>query len=130
MNGYLITVFCCSCIIIACVIIYNNVYYEALDTAIIITITTAIVVGSVCGLLSIIFPIKAKKELAEFNARKEYIETYYEKDSNVIENYGINNEVIELNLWLFNAKASQESFGTWSAYYDIDLSNVEPIALR
>lgn len=126
MNGYLITAICSCLVIIACAIIYYNYGYEGA----IVVCTIATVVCIVSGILSILFPMKAKKEFKEFEARRDYIETYYEKGGNLIEDYGISCEVIELNFWLFNAKASQESFGIWSAYYDIDLSNVEPIALR
>ena len=74
--------------------------------------------------------IKSKREYAEYIEIKAYIEETYKGGNDFIPDYGISNSIIEVNQWLAKAKASKKSFGRWSKYYSLDLSEEEFIKLE
>jgi hypothetical protein len=42
---------------------------------------------------------------------------------------GITSKVVDYNSWLARARSSQEIYGNWSSYYNIDLSQLEYIKI-
>jgi hypothetical protein len=50
-------------------------------------------------------------------------------DAEDLENLGITGAVIELNMWLVNAKASVQEYGAWSIYYGLGVEEMEYISL-
>lgn len=71
------------------------------------------------------------------DANKEYIryKELYEYVMNVVDtmdgynyaNLGITQRILDYNEWLENAKASKETLGNWSIYYDIPVEELEYI---
>ena len=83
----------------------------------------------VCLGFSIINPICAKQEYQTFEIQKEFVQEAYENGTDA-DNIAITQTVIEMNTWLAEAKASKQTLGNWSAYYNIDLDSLEPITLE
>ena len=50
-------------------------------------------------------------------------------DAENLENMGINSAIIELNMWLVNAKTSVQEYGAWSLYYGLGVEGMEYISL-
>ena len=50
-------------------------------------------------------------------------------DAENLENMGINGAIIELNMWLVNAKTSVQEYGAWSLYYGLGVEGMEYISL-
>lgn len=79
--------------------------------------------------IAICTPIGAKKEIVEFEYKKEYVEEAVE-NGNELENISITQTIIESNDWLTKAKADLDIFGCFSKYYNSGLENIEPIAVK
>lgn len=91
-------------------------------------IVASLVLGIVFALISITFPLEAKRQANYFVSQKEYVEMVVANGEGV-ENLAITQEIIKQNEWLANAKASQATFGCFSMYYNVDLSELEPITI-
>ena len=92
-----------------------------------LAISTVVLVISV--IIAICIPIGAKREIVEFEYKKEYVETAVENGEE-FENISITQTVIESNEWLAKAKAELDIFGCFSQYYKLGLENIEPIAVK
>lgn len=79
--------------------------------------------------LSIVLPLQAKQEYKEFVENQSMIEQIYE-ESNVNENIGLTQKVVELNQWLAKAKTSKDLYGNWSMYCNLNLEDLEYIKLK
>lgn len=91
-------------------------------------IIASLTLGIVFALISITFPLEAKRQANYFVSQKEYVEMAISNGEGV-ENLAITQEIIKQNEWLANAKASQLTFGCFSMYFGIDLNILEPITL-
>ena len=94
------------------------------------TIFTIICIILVIFLLITIFvPLETRDEAM-------YWEEFAPMAQNIIDNadtaqsVAIAGDIIEYNKWLADAKASQKTYGSWSAYYFIDLSNLQYITVN
>lgn len=71
----------------------------------------------------------AERKYAEFVATQEVFEQVYEAE-NELENIKLTEDLIEMNQWLIQAKASKQTYGIFSRYYDLDVENLQPIGKR
>jgi hypothetical protein len=71
----------------------------------------------------------AEREYAEFVATQEVFEQVYEAE-NELENIKLTEDLITMNQWLVQAKASKQTYGIFSRYYDLDVENLQPIGKR
>ena len=80
-------------------------------------------------LITIVAPLVARDEAV-------YWEEFAPMAQNIINNadsaqsIAIAGDIIEYNKWLTKAKASQKTYGSWSSYYFIDLSNLQYITVN
>ena len=91
------------------------------------------IIGTICLVAAVIIiapaimvPIEAMEEVAywqEFKPRAEKIIN----SSDSYQSLGITDKVIEYNTWLAEARTSQEIWGNWSMYFNVDLSELEYI---
>lgn len=93
------------------------------------------IVGTIACIAAIILlfcaifnPICAAEEVAYWSEFVPMVEDLIE-GSNGYQDVGITNKVIEYNSWLARARSSQETYGNWSSYYNIDLSQLEYIKI-
>ena len=97
---------------------------------------TKVVVLTVCIGLIIVFGIvclcNPLMALDEANYWKEFAPMAQNVISNAdpMQTIAIAGDIIEYNKWLADARASQETFGCWSSYYFIDLSNLQYITVN
>lgn len=98
--------------------------YTALAIAIVCSIT-----AFTFGILSFLLPITAQSEVNYYIQQKEYVELAIE-NGEALENIAITQIIIENNEWLAQAKASKLTHGCFSRFYNIDLSNLEPITVQ
>lgn len=81
------------------------------------------------SLIAILVPLCARDEAM-------YWEEFAPMAQNIIDNadtaqsVAIAGDVIEYNKWLADARASQKTYGCWSGYYFIDLSNLNYITVN
>lgn len=94
----------------------------------IITIITIAVLVILIG-IAIILPLQAKKEYTIYISTQEMVEEIYNENS-TLENAGLTNKIIELNNWLTRARASKETYGNWSMYYNLNLNELDYIRLN
>lgn len=97
------------------------------------TTTWAVMIGLLTiivalTLICILFPFEAKREANYFKAQKEYVEIAIENGEE-LENIAITQEIIKQNQWLAKAKASVETYGCFSMYYNINFSELTPIVI-
>ena len=92
--------------------------------------------ATICGLIALIMliaclcvPIGVKREIAEFNYNKQFVELAIE-NGNELENIAITQTVIEQNKWLAEAKADIETYGCFSQYYNSGIENIDPIKIK
>ena len=69
----------------------------------------------IIGLVVLIGPLFARQEINTFKRYQELVEASYSKEETEL-NYAMNIQVIELNTWLAEARASEETFGIFSFY--------------
>lgn len=94
---------------------------------IIFTIICIILV--VFSLITILVPLCARDEAIywqEFAPMAQHIIDSADSAQSI----AIASDVIEYNKWLADARASQKAYGSWSAYYFIDLSNLNYITVN
>lgn len=94
----------------------------------IITIITIAMLVILIG-TAIILPLQAKKEYTTYISTQEMVEEIYNENS-TLENAGLTNKIIELNNWLTRARASKETYGNWSMYYNLNLNELDYIRLN
>ena len=101
----------------------NDNYFVFYIIGAIICIATIILLF--CAIFN---PICATEEVAYWSEFAPMVENLIE-DSNGYQDVGITNKVIDYNSWLAKARSSQEIYGNWSSYYNIDLSQLEYIEI-
>lgn len=80
-------------------------------------------IGAAVGLKS------ATYEYEKFVNTQQVFEQVY-KEENELENIKLTEEILEMNQWLIEAKASKSTYGCFSTYYYVDLDELEPIGGR
>lgn len=91
----------------------------------------AIIVGIalfIFVLISIINPICARQEAAYWKNFVEMVELTISSASDY-QTVGIAGDIINYNSWLAEVKTSQEVWGNWSSYYNVDLSQLNYIQI-
>jgi hypothetical protein len=90
----------------------------------------AVVIAAIVGialfifaLISIVNPLCVKQEVAYWENFVEMVELTI-GSANDYQTVGIAGDIINYNSWLAEAKTSQEIWGNWSSYYNIDLSQL------
>lgn len=73
-------------------------------------------------------PICAVEKVAYWSEFAPMVENLVE-GSNGYQDVGITSKVVDYNSWLAKARSSQEIYGIWSSYYNIDLSQLEYIKM-
>ena len=92
-------------------------------------IGTIACVATIILLFCAIFnPICAAEEVAYWSEFVPMVENLVE-GSNGYQDVGITSKVVDYNSWLAKARSSQEIYGNWSRYCNIDLSQLEYIKL-
>lgn len=93
------------------------------------------VIGALCLIAAIILtiaaicaPLGAIEECAYWQQFAPMAEDIL-ASSDKYQSIGITDKVIEYNTWLAKARASQETYGNWSQYYKIDLSQLDYIRM-
>jgi hypothetical protein len=80
------------------------------------------------ALISIINPLCVKQEVAYWENFIEMVELTINSASDY-QTVGIAGDIINYNSWLAGARTSQEVWGNWSSYHNIDLSQLEYITI-
>lgn len=96
-----------------------------------LAVSIAIIVGIVLlifVLISIINPLCVKQEVAYWENFVEMVELTIGNATDY-QTIGIAGDIINYNSWLAKARTSQEVYGNWSSYYNIDLSQLEYIKI-
>lgn len=93
------------------------------------------VIGVLCLIIAIILtivaicvPLQAIQECAYWQQFAPMAEDILASSDNY-QSIGITDKVIEYNTWLARARASQETYGNWSMYYKLDLSQLDYIRM-
>lgn len=76
--------------------------------------------------ISILVPMKARKEYNQFLEQQIVIEELIESGTDY-DNISVTQSLISANEWLVGAKASKKTYGCFSAYFYIDLEALKPI---
>lgn len=87
-----------------------------------------LVMSIIILILAIALPIGAQNEVAYWNNFVDMVNLTL----NEADNYhaiGIAGDIIEYNSWLTKALTSQQVWGNWSCYYNIDLSQLQYIMI-
>lgn len=88
-----------------------------------VMIISLILYGALVGLRA-----EAKQECLAFEEAKSMCVSSI-ADAENLENMGINGTIVELNMWLVNAKARVQEYGAWSLYYGLGVEEMEYISL-
>ena len=80
-------------------------------------------------LFAIAIPVGSRQDVAYWQNFVEMVEITLDSANNEYETAGIAGKIIEYNSWLTKARTSQEFYGNWSSYYNIDLSQLEYIRI-
>ena len=88
-----------------------------------------LIIAFIIAIFAIAIPIGANQEVAYWENFVEMVEVTLDSTNNEYETAGIAGKIIEYNSWLTRARTSQEFYGNWSSYYNIDLSQLEYIKL-
>lgn len=91
----------------------------------------AIIVGIallIFTLISILIPLCVKQEVAYWENFVEMVELTINSAGDY-QTVGIAGDIINYNSWLTEARTSQEFWGNWSSYYNIDLSQLNYIQI-
>lgn len=133
MNGFWYLFFIALPIMIITCAIYvieeNKCDYGALYTTSLVSFVTSGIISWVSFLIALIAPAAAKREVRKFNIQKEYVQMAV-INGEELENIAITQTIIEMNTWLADAKASLETFGTFSMYYGTGVEDLEPIVIE
>lgn len=109
-------------------ILNNDCVWEFLfGLGVCLTVIFALVI-IVLVLFAIFIPITAQQQYQEYIIQKEYVQEAYENGTEY-DNIAITQTIIEMNTWLAQAKASKQTYGNWSMYYNVDIENLAPISL-
>ena len=91
------------------------------------------IIGTICLIAAVIMigtaimvPIEAMEEAAYWQEFKPMAENII-NSSDSYQSLGIADKVIEYNTWLAEARTSQEIWGNWSRYFNVDLSGLDYI---
>lgn len=79
-------------------------------------------------LCCIFIPISAAEEVVYWSEFAPMVENLVDSSTGY-QDVGITNKIVEYNSWLARARSSQEIYGNWSSYYNVDLSQLEYIKL-
>jgi hypothetical protein len=90
--------------------------------------TVACIAAVILLLCAIFVPIGATREVAYWSEFAPMVENLVEGSSGY-QDVGITSKVVDYNSWLARARSSQEIYGNWSSYYNIDLSQLEYIKI-
>lgn len=104
---------------------YNELYEKTFYLFVILIIVLSFVIF-IFGLISTIGLSVAHYEVREYAAMYDMITETLE-NSNELSTVGVASKVIEYNEWLTKTRFSQEYWGSWSAYFYQDLSNLQYI---
>ena len=99
---------------------YNFVFY------IIGTITC--IVAVILLFCAVFVPLGAADQVAYWSEFAPMVENLVD-NSTGYQDVGITNKIVEYNSWLARARSSQETYGNWSSYYGIDLSQLQYIQI-
>lgn len=87
-----------------------------------------LVAAFVLCIFAMFVPIGAQHEVVYWQNFVEMVETTI-NNSNEYQTIGISGDIIKYNSWLTKVKTSQELYGNWSQYYNVDLSQLEYIKI-
>lgn len=90
--------------------------------------TVACIVTIIVFFCAIFNPICAAEEVAYWSEFAPMVENLVEGSSGY-QDVGITSKVVDYNSWLAKARSSQEIYGNWSSYYNIDLSQLDYIKI-
>lgn len=96
-----------------------------------IAVVIAVIVGIalfIFVLISIMNPLSVKQEVAYWENFVKMVELTIGSASDY-QTAGIAGDIINYNSWLTEARTSQEIWGNWSSYYNIDLSQLNYIQI-
>lgn len=79
-------------------------------------------------IIAIVNPITAKVDYVYWKEFVPMVEDIV-GGSSEYQALGITSDIIEYNKWLTHARTSQEVWGNWSSYYNIDLSDLRYISI-
>ena len=79
-------------------------------------------------LCAIFIPIDAAEQVVYWTKFVPMVENLID-NSTGYQDVGITNKIVEYNSWLAKARSSQEIYGIWSPYFNIDLSQLEYIKI-
>ena len=86
------------------------------------------IISLLIGVALVGMRVEAKQDCLAFEEAKSMCISST-ADAEHLENMGITGAVIELNMWLVNAKASVQEYGAWSIYYGLGVEEMEYISL-
>jgi hypothetical protein len=87
-----------------------------------------LIIAFAITIFAIAVPIGSRKEVAYWENFVEMVDNTLDNASDY-ETVGIAGEIIDYNSWLTKARTSQEFYGNWSPYFNIDLSQLEYIKI-
>ena len=90
--------------------------------------TLSCIVAVILLLCAIFIPIDAAEEVVYWSEFAPMVETLVDSSTGY-QDVGITNKIVEYNSWLAQARSSQEIYGNWSPYFNIDLSQLEYIKI-
>lgn len=90
--------------------------------------TVLLIIAFFITIFAIAVPIGARQEVAYWENFVEMVDNTLDGASDY-ETVGIAGKIIEYNSWLTKARTSQEFYGNWSSYFNIDLSQLEYIKI-
>lgn len=80
-------------------------------------------------LITIIVPLETRDEAMYWEEFAPMAQSII-NNADTAQSVAIAGDIIEYNKWLADAKASQKTYGCWSGYYFIDLSNLNYITVN
>lgn len=105
---------------------WDGLYCSEAETALGVIGTICLVAAVIMIAPAIMVPIKAMEEVVYWQEFKPMAENIISSSDNY-QSLGIADKVIEYNTWLAQARSSQEIWGNWSEYFNVDLSGLEYI---
>ena len=105
---------------------WDNLYCTDAEVSLGIIGTICLVAAVIMIMPAIMVPIEAMKEVAYWQEFKPMAESII-NSSDSYQSIGIADKVIEYNTWLAEARTSQQIWGNWSMYFNVDLSGLEYI---
>jgi hypothetical protein len=90
--------------------------------------TVLLIIAFAIAMFAIAIPISSEHEVEYWKNFVEMVDSTLDGASDY-ETVGIAGRIIEYNSWLTRARTSQEFYGNWSSYFNIDLSQLEYIKI-